>query len=157
MNSISAKMHKSACAKLPHPVLTIDGTPIELWIKGITENHLGEDDTCNLVPAQGWLIDENELNTAWKLLNPQEENSSTFVPLLICPDDVDFACTVGVVEQIVEEENIIWFRFGRAVDVVNGIVTSVQWSKFAQKAEFEKSQFMSACSELKRLTENEWV
>ncbi|WP_374517864.1 hypothetical protein [Undibacterium squillarum] len=157
MNLISAEMHKSAYATSPHPVLAIDGTPIELWIKCIAENASYEDDTFGLVPAQGWLLDENELNSAWKLLIPHKENSSTFVPLLICPDDVDLACTVIVVEQVVEKDKVIWARFGFAVEVINGIVTSVQWSKNEQKAEFDKSEFISACSELKRLTENEWV
>ena len=156
MNSISAKMHQSACTKLPHPVLTIDGTPIKIWIKGVISNHLGEDDTSCLVPAQGWLIDETELKSAWKLLFPEEENCSTYVPLLICPDDVDLACTVAIVEQVVEGEKIIWNRFGRAVGVTNGIVTSVQWNKLEQKAEFIKEEFQRACLELKRLTENEW-
>jgi hypothetical protein len=157
MNSISAKMHQSACTKLPHPVLTIDGFPIEIWIKGVISDHLGEDKTNHLVPAQGWLIHEDELRSAWKLLLPQEEDSSTFVPILICPDDVDLACTVVVVEQVVNGEKIIWGRFGRAVNVINGIVTSVRWSKLEQSAEFSKEEFEHACSELKRLTENEWV
>lgn len=157
MNAMSAKMHQSANTKLPHPVLIIDGTPIEIWIKGIISNHLGEDDTSCLVPAQGWLIDEAELNSAWKLLFPQDENCSTFVPLLICSDDLDLACTVAVVEQIVENEKIIWNRFGRAVGVTNGIVTSVQWNKQEQRAEFLKEEFQLACSELKRLTDNEWA
>lgn len=150
-------MHQSACAKLPHPVLTIDGIPLEVWVKGIISNHLGEDDTYHLVPAQGWLINEEDLRSAWKLLFPLEENSSTFVPILICPDDVDLACTVAVVEQVVEGENIIWNRFGRAVNVINGVVTSVQWNHITQRAEFNKYEFLNACSELQRLTDNEWV
>src|SRR3990167_1651357 len=157
MNKISATMYQYKHTRSAHPVFTIDGTPISSWIKGIIYDHLGEDDTDGLVPAQGWLTDEDHSAYAWQLLSPLEEDSSTIVPLLICPDDMDLSCTVAVVEQVVRGEKIVWARFGRAVKVINGIITSVAWTQNNQRAEFEKSQFLNACEEFKRLTEHEWV
>ncbi len=157
MNTISAIMHQSKHASSQHPVFAIDSTPLSSWIKGVIYDHLGEDDTDGLVPAQGWLIDKDHSSYAWQLLNPIEEGSSTIVPLLICPDDMDLSCTVAVVEQVVCDKKIIWARFGRAINIINGFITSVEWTQNNQKAEFEKKQFLDAFSEFKRLNEHEWV
>lgn len=150
-------MHQSKYARAPHPVLCIDGVPIETWIKGIIYNHLGADDSDGLVPAQGWLINDDHANQAWSLLDPKSEDCSTIVPLLICPDDLDLDCSVAVVEQIVSGAKVVWARFGRAVGVTNGIVTSVAWTENNQSAEFDKNQFQQAYAEFKRLTEHEWT
>ena len=157
MNKISAVMHRSKYTKSAHPVFAIDGIPASSWIKGIVYNHLGEDTTDGLVPAQGWLIDEDHSRYAWQLLSPREEDSSTIVPLLICRDDMDLSCTVVVVEQGVCGSQLLWARFGMATNEINGFITSVLWSKSVQRAEFEKSQFIDAYAEFKRLTEHVWT
>src|SRR2546427_3403424 len=77
MNVIEAVMHMSLYAKAPHPVLVVDGVPLELWLKEADCSAVfGEDTVGGLVPAQGWLIDECDLQNAWYLLNPKNENSS---------------------------------------------------------------------------------
>jgi len=158
MNTIDAGMHRSRCAKAPHPVLLIDGTPLEMWAKGIiSSDALGTDSTDTLVPAQGWLIDESDLQNAWYLLEPKDQNSSTIVPVLICPDDMDMSCTVAVVEQQVDTQKVSWLRSGRATDVRNGSVVSVEWEMPSQKAVFDKAAFRAAVDELKRLTDEEWL
>lgn len=158
MNTIDAGMHRSRCAKAPHPVLLIDGTPLEMWAKGIiSSDAFGTDSTDTLVPAQGWLIDESDLQNAWYLLEPKDQNSSTIVPVLICPDDMDMSCTVAVVEQQVDTQKVSWLRIGRATDVRNGIVVSVEWEMPSQKAVFDKAAFRAAVDELKRLTDEEWL
>ncbi|MFX9532959.1 hypothetical protein ABTO68_20405, partial [Acinetobacter baumannii] len=70
-----------------------------------------------LVPAQGWLYDydsELALSNAWKLLKPEVYKNgavSTVVPILICSDDLDLACSVIMVEQVVSADQVIWARF----------------------------------------------
>jgi hypothetical protein len=61
MNTITADMHQSHCARAPHPVLFIDGTPLERWVTGVIFTRDGADSSDGLVPAQGWLLDEQEL------------------------------------------------------------------------------------------------
>jgi len=129
-----------------------------MWAKGIiSSDALGTDSTDTLVPAQGWLIDESDLQNAWYLLEPKDQNSSTIVPVLICPDDMDMSCTVAVVEQQVDTQTVSWLRIGRATDVRNGIVVSVEWEMPSQKAVFDKAAFRAAVDELKRLTDEEWL
>ena len=153
MNVIEAVMHMSLYAKAPHPVLVVDGVPLELWLKEADCSAVfGEDTVGGLVPAQGWLIDECDLKNAWYLLNPKNENSSTIVPIMICPDDMDMNCTVAVVEQLVDEEMVSWARIGRAIDVRNGIVVSVEWVAGNKRAVFDKTAFSAAVDELRRLT-----
>jgi len=157
MNKIEAGMHKSRSAKSLHPVLLIDGVPLETWAKGVIySDAIGTDATDTLVPAQGWLIDEPDLKNAWYLLNPKDENSSTIVPVLVCPDDMDMSCTVAVVEQEVDAHTVSWLRIGRAIDVLNGVVVSVEWIVPSQKAVFDKTAFRAAVDELKRLTDEVW-
>ncbi|MFJ4248135.1 MULTISPECIES: hypothetical protein [Pseudomonas] len=157
MNVISAAMYQSKHTRAPHPVFTIDSIPLGNWIKGVIYDAIGNDDTDGLVPAQGWLTDDDHSRYAWQVLEPNAEDSSTIVPLLICPDDMDLSCTVAVVEQVIRGETVIWERFGRAVDIVSGVITAVAWNEKNQRALFQKVQFQDALSAFKRLTEHEWV
>ena len=161
MNKVSAAMHQSRHATSEHPVLAIDDVPIEQWLKSRLLDLTDEDTINGLVPAQGWLMDEDELTIAWNLLTPVQMHSadpsiSTVVPLLICPDDMDLSCTVIVVEQTVDPENVTWKRFGLGRDSVNGIITSVQWSVDGQSCQFERPYFSAAVDELKRLSSEVW-
>lgn len=151
MNKITAHFHTSRRALSPHPVLFVDGVPLEKWVKGIVCDADGEDSTDGLVPAQGWLLDDRDTENAWALLTPREDRSSTIVPILVCPDDMDMACTVAVVEQIADGQNICWVRAGRALDVIDGVITTVEWKEPVQAAVFDKEEFGNAVIELRRL------
>lgn len=70
MNIIRATMHQSKHATAPHPVFTLDPIPLDNWIKGIAYDSAGNDVTEALVPAQGWLIDDDHLRYAWQVLEP---------------------------------------------------------------------------------------
>jgi hypothetical protein len=80
-NSISAAMHQSKYVTKPHPVFLVDGKPLNLWLsQQLTkveidcQDRFFDVDTQNLViakhepiefniedlvPAQGWLIDDD--------------------------------------------------------------------------------------------------
>jgi hypothetical protein len=157
MNSISAAMYRSTYARAAHPVLTVDSIPLGSWIKGVIYDGAGVDTTEGLVPAQGWLTDEDHSRYAWQILKPATEDCSTIVPLLVCADDLDLSCTVAVVEQVICSDTVIWERFGRAVNTVAGVITAVAWNEMNPRASFHRGQFEEALSEFLRLTEHEWV
>lgn len=157
MNSISATMYRSKHTRAPHPVLTLDSIPLGNWIKGIIYDGAGVDTTEGLVPAQGWLTDEDHSRYAWQILEPAMEDCSTIVPLLVCADDMDLSCTVAVVEQMTRDDTVIWVRFGRAVNTASGVITAVAWNEMNPQASFHRGQFEEALAEFKRLTEQEWV
>lgn len=149
-------MHLSKSAQKPHPVLQVDGMALEQWIDAENADVKVKADTEILVPAQGWLIHEEHAELAWRLLMPTDSPSSTIVPLLICPDDLDMHCTLLVVEQVVCAERVCWLRFGQALDVIHGLVVSVDWRSESRCAEFDKGRFVAAVHELKRLSSEEW-
>lgn len=157
MDKISATLHKSKIAKNPHPILLINDVPLEMWITGIVFDPDGADTTNHLVPAQGWLIDDEDLNAAWELLMPSSVDCSTIVPLLICPDDMDLSCTVIAVEQEITNETVIWHKFGLVTHVINHVPVSVSWDKRNHSVKFKYDEFLSAFNELKRLTNEEWI
>ncbi|QNM94761.1 hypothetical protein [Chitinimonas koreensis] len=151
---IAARMHRSTYATTPHPVLAIDGTPLDVWLQSQT----GEADILGLVPAQGWLVDETELALAWRRIEPGQEGCSTIVPLLICPDDADFSCTTVVVEQELRSDEVVWHRFGYAADLPRDQVgATVRWFRHDSALRFPRAEFTTALAELKRLTQEVWL
>jgi hypothetical protein len=154
MANITAAMHRSEHATAEHPVLLIDGSPLDVWLN----QHTAEKDASDLVPAQGWLVDEKDLALAWRRLAAVAEDASIFVPLLICPDDVDFSCTVVVVEQEVRGDKVIWHRFGYDRSLAGDQVgTCIKWFDANTSVSFHRPEFVAAVSELRRLTDEEWI
>lgn len=152
MTGISVLMHQSKFANSVHPVLAINGVSLDVWLN----SKLNEPDILNLVPAQGWLIEDQDLEIAWRRLTPHEAGCSTIVPLLICPDDLDFGCTVVVAEQEVTTDEVIWRRFGFALDHLGDQVgATVKWFEFNVSVRFNRSDFQQAVIELKKLTDTE--
>ncbi len=128
----------------PFPILAIDGLSLNQWMNQFLELKDGLS-ILSLVPAQGWLIDEQENKTAWELLKTTEDqSSSTIVPLLICPDDLDLTCTTLVVEQVQMDSKIIWKRFGQAINEINAVISAVDWWIEDQVFEFEREVFDAA-------------
>ncbi len=150
---ITASMYQTQYSKNPHPVLTVDGASLDVWLS----KEISEVNVLNLVPAQGWLIDEDDLALAWRRIRIYEENCSTIVPLLICPDDLDLSCTVVVVDQETSEQQITWHKFGFSFHSGRDQVgSSVKWFKDSPSATFGVDQFNTAIAELERLTNEVW-
>ncbi len=133
----------------PFPILVIDGLPLNQWMDRLEIILSNELSALSLVPAQGWLMDEHENKIAWELLKPTDsEECSTIVPLLICSDDLDYTCTVVVVEQIQKATQVIWARFGLGLNAIGGVVTAVRWIYEESILEFNRDEFDNSISEL---------
>lgn len=145
---IHGVIHTAKGELKPFPILAIDDLPLNQWMNQFMEF---KDDLSilSLVPAQGWLIDEQENKAAWILLKTTDDKSSSaIVPLLICPDDLDLTCTTLVVEQVQMDSKIIWKRFGQAVNEINAVVSAVDWRVEDQSFEFERKAFDAAIAHL---------
>ena len=164
MNSISAILldehpihgviHTAKGELKPFPILVIDDVPLNQWMNrfSIVDTDLS---VLSLVPAQGWLMDEHENKIAWALLKTiGNEECSTIVPLLICPDDLDYTCMVVVVEQIQKDDQVIWTRFGLALNAIDGVVTAVKWINGESMFEFSRAEFDDSVSKLISLDSN---
>jgi hypothetical protein len=147
MPYITAIMFQSQNAKAQHPVFAIDGIPISVWLSGFeaAEVHLGS------VPAQGWLIDDQEFKWAWERIESVDVGVSTIVPLLVCSDHADLTCSVVVVEQFASSGTITWQRFGRSrtAGFQTGIYT--EWLSEIPAQVFPREEFLSALLSFKFL------
>ena len=149
----------------PYPTFLVDLEPIGSWfsqrfskidIQG--EGYFIEVDIETLVPAQGWLINDNEMETAWDRITPSYVGLTTIVPLLICDGDVNFSCVVFVVEQEVSDEFIDWCRVGFSMDYrQNRVGGSVKWLDTPCNAKFQKTEYIDALDRFKKLCDTEWV
>ena len=145
-------MFRSQVAKAPHPVFAVDGQSLEIWLNEVYP----QAEPLGLVPAQGWLINDDEFQWAWERISSIDPETSTIVPVLVCGDDVDLSCTVIVVEQESTERSVIWRRIGHSKSTGReaGIVT--QWFREVESLEFERNEFIQALKDFKSLADNEW-
>lgn len=65
-----------------------------------------------MVPAWlGWLVEEHEQALVRERMWPRV-GERLIVPLLVCPDDLDFTCTLVVAEVSSTEDEVTWERVG---------------------------------------------
>lgn len=151
-SSLCAVMSQSQVARAPHPVLAVDGISLERWLHGA----LPESWLLGLVPAQGWLIDDEEFRWAWQRISSVEPGTSTIVPVLVCGDDVDLSCSVVVVEQEALDEKIIWRRFGHSRSGGKEAGITTQWFSNLPALDFKRQEFESALNTFRTLANSEW-
>lgn len=166
-NSISAAMSKRQSIYNSYPIFLVDGESLDMWLSNkigtvkidIDKEHYFIDvDLKCLVPAQGWLIDDDEMQTAWQRITPSYSGLTTIVPLLICDSDVNFSCIVFVVEQEVSDEFVSWCRFGFSMDHGRDSVGgTVKWLEIPCNAKFKKAEYINALNRFKLLCDTEWV
>ena len=152
MPTITAVMFQSCAASAPHPVLAIDGISLEVWLGSVRP----EANSLGLVPAQGWLIDDDEFRCAWDRIESLEAGVSTVVPVLVCGDDVDLSCTVVVVEQVVSQESVTWQRFGFSRTAGRETGISTEWFFGVSPVTFSREEFSSALTAFKSLANTAW-
>jgi predicted protein tyrosine phosphatase len=165
----------------PYPNFIVDEEPIELWFArqidlDVIDLKLNQS-TCDdnyieieegsfmrknfieySLPAQGWLINDDEMKTAWERITPSSIGLTTIAPLLIDEDSVDFSSYIVVVEQYVSANFIDWCRVGFSMDRIHDRVGgTVKWLETKFQARFQKTEFINALGRFKKLCDTEWV
>lgn len=137
-----ASFSRSACAWL-----AIDDVPLEQWLAV----HLNDPQVALLGLSLIWLLEEEEWTLAKRRFTPAEDGTSTLVPLLVCSDDMDFDCTVLMVEQVIEGETLHWRRFGwsRSGGLEVGVTTL--WNNENQPVSFAVDEFRDALQDYEKL------
>jgi hypothetical protein len=129
--------------------LRIDG---EFTVNLVSKMYQEDDFFKGLVPAySGWLMNDDEEQLVFDRLLPQ---SNAICPILICPDDQDFSCTVVVVEIIKKPESILWKRIGRVFhnhnhDNTDILGETIAWRGKNINKEFEFIEYESIINKLK--------
>lgn len=132
LNKISAKEIELFGGK--SLAVHIDDIPMGELLSRFTGNNLYKDLCC------AWLLNDLEVTSfrrgesryIWTLLR---EKRNCNIPILICPDDMDFWCTVIVVQVKFLESKVIWNRFGSFTEKIDlaklrasGIQDLLTWS-----------------------------
>jgi hypothetical protein len=110
MDIIKIKKNKSIYPiyKKEYFDLTINGVFLNEYLDRIVPGK----DIKGLVPTfSGWLANERDEKIVWERILPGPQKTA-IVPILICPDDQDYSCSVIVVEVINQEDGVYWNKFG---------------------------------------------
>lgn len=93
-----------------------------------------------------WLDNPRERKIVWERALPNL-NSTTFLPILMCGDDLDFNCTIIITECESDTEHVYWKRFGLDVggneNMPESIGENVQWFKNSESLVFDKKQYIA--------------
>ena len=82
-------------------------------------------------------------SVVWNRINPTE-NSITICPILMCPDDCDFSCTLIIAEVENCENTIKWNRLGLDKTTeynAERVGSEVEWFDKVNLFEFKKSDY----------------
>ena len=148
-NLIRAEMLPTEYCPEPHLVITIDGTPLDQLIADSTENS----GLLGLIPA--WLddlTDPAERAVVWNRID-QPNGSNVAVPVLMCPDDLDFWCTVVLADTTFSPDFIIWHALGVHAGGSEGLPDSigceVNWFTGAGPFQFSREDYDSCVAKFK--------
>lgn len=135
----------------PHLVVLLNDAAVDEWLAQVT----GEDSFAGLVTTlDDCLYEPAERAIVWQRIFPAD-GTSHVAPLLVCPDDLDFDCTVVVVEVGREGNKILWRRFGVDQTIASNseqVGMNVRWLDAGRCLVFqvdEYRRFIEDCREIK--------
>ncbi len=143
MNAISAVKRHSEFAVAEHLVLTIDNTPLDVML----DSRFPGQNLIGLVPTLlDWMDDQREWAVVWNRILPSP-GQRTIAPVLMCPDDTDFWCTVVLADVETGESTVRWHRLGLdaspAEELPDGIGQEVKWFEDFGPFEFERAAYVN--------------
>lgn len=155
MNRIIAKSGLSPhMDNIEHLSIYIDDKRLdELLAEKVCEEYLG------LIPS--WLnyydngnsTSIKEKQYVWQ--QTQLSDKPVVLPILLCPDDFDFSCTVIVVEVICVEDKVIWRKIGidstpfdiNEIELPKYIGKKIDWFEHIGPFEFSKAEYLLCVSQ----------
>ncbi len=139
-DSISAKIIKSRYYDVMHLHFFINDKELDELLEKADpgKNYLG------LVPTLlSWLDEENERKFVWESAK-LEENVSKIFPILMCPDDCDFSCTIILAEVFSNGDSIYWKRIGLDAreNILDSFGSKVKWINNIGSFVFRKNEYI---------------
>lgn len=90
----------------------VDGERLDTFLAA----RLHEPNLDGLVPAwlPWWDADDVESQAEFEYVRSRTgiQRAATELPILLCPDDYEFACTCVIVEVVADDDVVRWRRFG---------------------------------------------
>lgn len=151
MNKIKTTYHQTEYTRAPHLVMEIDGNPLNKIIETVGYNgHMK-----GLIPTllRGWMDNPREEEVVWDRLD-LSSGSIKLVPILMCPDDCDFSCTVIIAEMNQTGNTVRWNKLGVDETATRSsnpqtIGRNVKWFENIGPYEFDKSEFETCLDRFK--------
>lgn len=108
MQNISTITSPSKFVSEPHLRFAVDGVALDELLEDWYPNH----GFHGLVPTtSNWLTSKVEQTVVWdRFLDRSSEWVS--VPILCCPDDLDFSCSLAMVDARFSNDSVEWRAFG---------------------------------------------
>ena len=142
MNRLEAKLQRTANVTDEHLVLVIDGRPLHRIVAELAP----ERELEGLVPTfLDWFEDPRE-RALVRSRAVLAAGGSAVLPVLMCPDDLDLWCTVGVAEVASDDQRVFWRRLGidetsREALVRGEVGEDVAWLAGAGPFEFDRASY----------------
>ncbi|MBM9500259.1 hypothetical protein JWG44_08355 [Leptospira sp. 201903071] len=144
MNRIEAVYHHSLYAAGEHLDIRIDGE----ILASLLNRKFPKLQLDGLVPTlSNWLSDEEERKIVWQRILPSV-GESVVAPILMCPDDCDFFCTLILAEIERRDDLIFWKRFGLDesdfdISCLSHIGSKVNWFTGLEEYRFPIKDYVS--------------
>jgi len=101
------------------------------------------------------LYREDEREVVWKRIIPKE-NETTHCPILMCPDDNDFGCTLVIAEVVNYGDFIKWKKIGMNLTnewEAEKVGSKVEWFDKIGELKFEISDYKKMLNDFKERME----
>lgn len=131
-------MAKTKFVNSEHLMIFVDDIRFDKWLSDM----LGNNDYLDLIPTWlGWLVNSKEQEYVWA--NTLScKNETTILPILVCPDDLDFSCTVIVCEVKYTDTSVQWMRIGKDMTgFPNYIGKDIEWFQNLPSLHFSRQQY----------------
>lgn len=155
MNRLKAVLQESKFCSEPHLIVLLDEERLDAIISRASNDEMNE----GLVTAlDRCFADPVEFQLVWARILP-EEHQLTRVPVLVCPDDLDFYCTVVIAEVFAGTETITWTRLGfdgSDLPPVENIGSEVTWIKDLGPFVFRRTDYIAFLEDCKALGADWW-
>lgn len=105
-----------------------------------------------------WMERKDEKAVVWKRILPEEQDTA-ICPILMCPDDNDFSCTLIVAEVKNNGDTVEWSRLGlnRSKEWdAEKVGSAVDWFEDIDALCFDKEDYLTLIQQFKdRMTSDE--
>jgi hypothetical protein len=137
MNRIEAVLARSKFVDEPHLVIMVDGVPLDELVDAALP---GSNLAGSVSSLLGWFANEEDNAVPWQRILP-EVGCTGYAPILICPDDLDFWCSVVMVEVVAERDVIRWDRLGLDASSGGTVGACIRWVQSPGPYVFSRAEY----------------
>lgn len=150
MNRIEAQQGKCADIQREYLTIAIDGVPLD----GLLDALNPEWKISGFIPSLlGWFHDPQDRYIPWERILPGV-GCTGYAPILICPDDLDFVCTVIMAEVTTESLDVVqWDRLGFDVAKAGSVGSVIRWEPLMGQYTFDRNQYENCLAAFKEFSE----